>query len=386
MINYPLASSSWGDEEIQAIQKVIDTGMYSMGKFVSEFETEFSNFFKTKYSVMVNSGSSANLLMIAALFYKKVNPLKKGDTIIVPAVSWATTYYPLNQYGLKLKFVDIDLETLNYDLNSLETAVTDDVRAVMVVNILGNNNDFSKIESMTNNKEIYIIEDNCESMGSTYNGKFSGTFGLLGSFSTFFSHHMATMEGGVVVTEDKELYHIMLSLRAHGWTRNLPEENLVTGKKSSDPFEESFKFVLPGYNFRPLEMSGAIGLEQLKKLPDFLETRRENAKVFIEKFKNHPDFIIQKEIGESSWFGFSLIIKPESKLKRKDVVKKLTENGVDVRPIVTGDFTKNDVLKWFDYEIHDDLKNANILDGNGFFLGNHQFDIKGKIIALRSLL
>lgn len=386
MIDYSLASSSWGDEEIDAINDVIKTGMYSMGKKVAEFEKQFSNFFDTKYSVMVNSGSSANLLMVASLFFKKENPLKRGDTIIVPAVSWATTYYPLSQYGLKLRFVDIDLETLNYDIESLKTAVTDDVKAIMVVNILGNNNDFDEINKIIDDRDIYIIEDNCESMGSEYNNKKSGTFGIVGSFSTFFSHHIATMEGGVVVTEDEELYHIMLCLRAHGWTRNLPVENLVTGKKSSDPFEESFKFVLPGYNFRPLEMSGAIGIEQLKKLPQFVEARRLNAEHFVKLFKDDPNFIIQKEIGVSSWFGFSLIIKPESKLNRKDVVKILSDNGVDVRPIVTGNFAKNEVLKWFDYEIHSELKNADILDTNGLFIGNHQFDIRDKISKLREII
>lgn len=386
MINYQLASSSWADEEIKAINRVIDNGMYSMGNEVFAFEKEFSTFFDTSYSVMVNSGSSANLLMIAALFYKKENPLKRGDTIIVPAVSWATTYYPLYQYGLKLKFVDIDIETLNYDLTALSSAITSDVKAIMVVNILGNNNDFNIINNMISGKDIYLIEDNCESMGATFNNKFAGTYGIMGSFSTFFSHHMATMEGGVVVTEDEELYHIMLSLRAHGWTRNLPEKNLVTGTKSSDPFDESFKFVLPGYNFRPLEMSGAIGLEQLKKLPSFLEARRLNAEHFVSLFNNDENFYIQKAIGDSSWFGFSLIIKPESTVKRKDIVNILTQNGVDVRPIVTGNFAKNDVLKWFNYEIHENLHNADLLDANGFFLGNHQFDIREKISQVREII
>lgn len=386
MVDYPLASSSWGDEEISAINSVIETGMYSMGNKVFEFEKEFSKFFNTKYSVMVNSGSSANLLMIAALFFRKHNSLKKGDTIIVPAVSWATTYYPLAQYGLKLKFVDIDLYTLNYDIKKLKEAVTSDVKAIMVVNILGNNNEFSEIQECILGKDIILIEDNCESMGSVYKDKYSGTFGLMGSFSTFFSHHMATMEGGLVVTDDEELYHILLCLRAHGWTRNLPDKNLVTGEKSSDPFEESFKFVLPGYNFRPLEMSGAIGLEQLKKLPAFLDARRKNAEHFVKLFSDDSNFIIQKEVGHSSWFGFSMIIRPESKLKRKDVIDTLTKNGVDVRPIVTGNFAKNEVLKWFDYEISGNLSNAEVLDENGFFIGNHQFDIRDKITKLREII
>ncbi|WP_170914700.1 DegT/DnrJ/EryC1/StrS family aminotransferase, partial [Salmonella enterica] len=141
---------------------------------------------------------------------------------------------------------------------------SDKTRAILAVNLLGNPNDFSTIHEIISNKDIILLEDNCESMGATFQNKQAGTFGIMGSFSSFYSHHIATMEGGCVVTDDEELYHILLCLRAHGWTRNLPKENMVTGTKSDDIFEESFKFVLPGYNVRPLEMSGAIGIEQLK--------------------------------------------------------------------------------------------------------------------------
>ena len=196
---------------------------------------------------------------------------------------------------------------------------------------------------------------------------------------------MATMEGGFVTTDDEELYHILLSLRAHGWTRNLPKENRVSNK-SDDWFEESFRFVLPGYNVRPVEMSGAIGIEQLKKLPGFLKQRRDNAKLFVNLFKDHPDFMIQKDIDNSSWFGFSLIIKPDSDLKRKDIIKKLQENSIDCRPIVTGNFTKNEVMKYFDYEIHDELKNADYLHENGFFIGNSQVDLTDEIKFLSEVL
>jgi CDP-6-deoxy-D-xylo-4-hexulose-3-dehydrase len=196
---------------------------------------------------------------------------------------------------------------------------------------------------------------------------------------------MATMEGGFVVTDDEELYHILLSLRAHGWTRNLPKENKVSNK-SDDWFEESFRFVLPGYNVRPIEMSGAIGIEQLKKLPNFLKIRRENAKLFQKLFINHPDFIIQKDINNSSWFGFSLIIKPTSNLKRVDVVKKLMNANIDCRPIVAGNFTRNDVMKYFDYEIHSELKNADYLHENGLFVGNSQVNLENEIKYLAEVL
>jgi len=210
-------------------------------------------------------------------------------------------------------------------------------------------------------KNIELIEDNCESLGATFEGRQTGTFGAMGTYSSFFSHHISTMEGGIVSTDDEELYHILLCLRAHGWTRNLPKENKVTGTKSDNPFEESFKFVLPGYNVRPLEMSGAIGLEQIKKLQNFVDVRRENAALFQELFGNHPDFYIQKEIGKSSWFGFSFVLKPESKVNRLKLIEHLTNAGVECRPIVAGNFAKNEALKWFDYEIHGQLKMLIIL-------------------------
>ncbi len=385
MIKYPLASSTWDEKEINAIQSVITKNIYTMGDSVKEFEENFAKYAKSKYAVMVNSGSSANLLAVAALFYTKNPKLKRGDEVIVPAVSWSTTYYPLYQYGLKLKFVDIDLNTLNFDLEQLERAVTENTKMIFAVNLLGNPNDFDAINKIIGNRDIILLEDNCESMGAEYKGKQTGTFGIMGTFSTFFSHHMATMEGGLVVTDDEELYHVLVCIRAHGWTRHLPKENKVSNK-SDNWFEESFRFILPGYNFRPVEMSGAIGVEQLKKLPDFLEKRRENAKLFQSLFSDHKDFYIQHNTDNSSWFGFSFIIKPTSSLRRSDIVKKLESNGIDCRPIVTGDFTKNEVLRFFDYEIFGEMKNAQYLDKNGFFVGNHQILLTKEIKHLYNVL
>lgn len=374
---FPLATSSWDRAEYDAIQRVIQSDRYSMGAEVAAFETQFARQFGCAHAIMVNSGSSANLLMTAALFYSS-NPalrLQRGDEIIVPAVSWSTTYAPLGQYGLRMKFVDIDINTLNYDIDALASAVTDRTRAIMVVNLLGNPNDFDRIRAIIGDRPIVMIEDNCESMGARFNGRQCGTQGVMGSFSAFFSHHISTMEGGIVTTDDEELYHVMLSLRAHGWTRNLPKFNRLTGEKSDDPFEESFRFVLPGYNLRPLEMSGAIGQEQLKKLPSLIAGRRANGALFQDRMGNHPKFLIQEEIGESSWFGFSLVLRPGAGLKRRDVVRDLSDAGFECRPIVAGNFAKNPVMQHFDHDIHGTLKNAEYIDANGLFVGNHHYPI-----------
>lgn len=386
-VKFPLATSSWDQAEQDALQRVIKSDMFSMGPEVATFERQFADFFGAKYALMVNSGSSANLLMTGALFYTQ-NPelmLRPGDEVIVPAVSWSTTYYPLAQYGLVQKFVDINGETLNFDLDALKQAVTEKTRAIMIVNLLGNPNDFDRINAIVGDRKIVLLEDNCESMGATFNGKHTGTFAHVGSFSTFFSHHISTMEGGLVTTDDEELYHIMLSLRSHGWTRQLPKENRVTGTKSDDPFEESFNFVLPGYNLRPLEMSGALGQEQLKKLPDLIKGRRENARLFREGLSDHPLFSLQTEIGESSWFGFSLLVRPGAGISRRDLLAKLNESGIESRPIVAGNFAKNQVMKHIPHIIHGELSNAKYIDQNGLFVGNHHYPVPELVEVLQGI-
>lgn len=385
-MDYKLASSSWGPEEIDAIQGVIDEGMYSMGKSVKKYEQEFASYFGSKYCVMVNSGSSANLLMIAALFFHTKYKLKKGDEIIVPTVSWSTTYAPLQQYGLKLKFVDIDLDTLNIDTAKLKNAVSDKTKAIFAVNLLGNPNQFDEINEIISGKDIILLEDNCESMGAKYNSKFTGTYGLMGSFSSFFSHHISTMEGGCIITDDQELHEILLCLRAHGWTRNLSENNLLS-PLSSDSFEESFKFILPGYNLRPLEMSGAIGLEQLKKLPAFVEQRRKNAELFQKKFENNNNLRIQSEVGESSWFGFSIILNENANTSRAAILDELKKSNIEVRPIVTGNFLKNEkLLQFFDYDVGSSMEASEHLESNGFFVGNHQICLAKQIEHLSNVI
>jgi CDP-6-deoxy-D-xylo-4-hexulose-3-dehydrase len=385
---YPLATSTWDQAEYDAIQRVIASGMFTMGAEVQRFEKRFAEFVGSTYCVMVNSGSSANLLMVAALRYS-ANPLlqiRPGDEVIVPAVSWSTTYYPLYQYGLKIKFVDIDRDTLNYDLDQLAAAVGEKTRIIMAVNLLGNPNDFTRIHQIIGDRHIVVIEDNCESLGAEFEGRQAGTFGVMGSYSSFFSHHISTMEGGMIVTDDEEMYHLLLSLRAHGWTRNLPHENRVCGTKSDNAFDEAFRFVLPGYNVRPLEMSGAVGVEQLNKLPSLIQARKENAKSFKSLVSEISWLRTQKEIGSSSWFGFSLIIDPDSNVERQNLIEALNACGVECRPIVAGNFAKNEVLRWFDFEISGSLRNADILDRNGLFVGNHHYPLVSEFDALQEAL
>lgn len=386
-IKFPLATASWGREEIDAMHRVIESGMFTMGAHVRQFEEDFAAYTGARHSVMVNSGSSANVLMVAALFYTKNAALRlqRGDEVIVPAVSWSTTYYPLYQYGLKIKFVDIDLETLNFDLDQLATAVSPRTRAILAVNLLGNPNDFTRIREIIGDRQIVLLEDNCESLGARFEGRQAGTFGVMGTYSSFFSHHISTMEGGLITTDDEEIYHILLSLRAHGWTRNLPKYNHVCGTKSDDPFEESFRFVLPGYNFRPLELEGVLGIEQVKRLPGMIEERRKNGVLLQKALGDHPQILIQREIGQSSWFGFSLVLRPGCRITRAQLLEKLQEIGFECRPIVAGNFAKNEVVKYFNSEVHGALTNADHIDSNGLFIGNHHYPIPQAIDALSGI-
>ena len=377
-----LAHNTIQDKDYEILINFLKKRSYlNQSKVTKQFEKNFSKKVGTKYSTFVNSGSSANLLMIAAQMYVSKNKLKPGDEIIVPAVSWSTTYFPLQQYGLKLVFVDVSKDSFNIDPIKIEKAITKKTKAIFAVNLYGNPCDFTKIKKICKKKKLILFEDNCESLGAEYKGKFSGSFGITSSFSFFFSHHISTMEGGIVLTDDEELYQIMLSLRAHGWTRQLPKKNLITKKKSNDAFYELFNFVLPGYNIRPLELSGAIGKEQLKKIPSLTFARRKNASYFKKMVATLSNVKLQIETEKSSWFCFGILLN-----NRKKYLEPLRKKNIEFRPIVAGNFTKNPVIKYFDYKIHGKLINANIIHNNGLSFGNSHLDLRKKIDTLHSVL
>ncbi len=383
---YELASSSWGDEELQAIQNVIASNRFTMSDKVKEFEQDFAVKLGMKYSVMVNSGSAANLVSIAALCHKTERPLQRGDEVIVPAISWATTYYPLQQYGLKLRFLDVEIDSLNMDVSKLEEALTPKSRMVVGVSILGNPAALDVMRTFCDKHNLYLFEDNCESMGAKLNGRYCGTFGDINTYSTFFSHHIATMEGGMILTDDEELYHLCLSLRAHGWVRDLPQ-NTTLYSREDDAFGEAYRFILPGYNARPLEMSGAIGIEQLKKLDRMVAIRRQNAQLFQSLFADDKRFILQKENGISSWFCFTLIVKPESDFSRNQLFQKLREADIGFRMITGGNFLRHDVIKYFNHDVvGGSTPNADLAHDRGFFVGNHPHDIRPQLERLKQVL
>ncbi len=362
---YPLAYSTWGKEELEAIQRVCDSDMYTMGKHVKQFENEFADVFGSENAVMVNSGSSANLLMLSLLKWK----YKLTGDIIVPVVGWATTYFPISQNGFKINFVDVDKDTWNIDVDKIEAAITPNTCAVMAVNLLGNSCDYDRIIEICRKHNLMLIEDNCESMGAKHNGKHTGSIGLAGSFSFFFSHHIQTMEGGMVLTDSKDDADYMRSMRAHGWVRDLPD-NSPLYQKTGDAFNDNFIFATPGYNIRPLEMSGAIGIEQLKKWNNIMDARLKNKDHFLSLFADKPWVRVQKEIGTSSWFTFGMVLDGELKGRRQEVIDALAKAGIQNRPLASRNFLKQPVMRDLDFIDNKDYAAADDIHDNGFFVGN----------------
>lgn len=382
---YKLASTTWGTDELVIANKILASSNLTMGKNVKEFESKFASYIGTEYAVMFNSGSSANLAIIAALKYIKESKIQEGDNIIVPAVSWSTTYYPISQNGFILNFVDIDLDTLNIDISKIENAINPKTKAIFAVNLLGNPANLVKLNELAEKYDLILLEDNCESLGASIESRMTGSIGFASSHSFFFSHHICTMEGGMVNTNSKELMETLISLRAHGWTRGLETNNSVFSGSGND-WEDLYRFVLPGFNLRPTELSGAIGVKQLEKLPGFVEKRRENADFFVAKFKDSQNYKIQIESGNSSWFGFSIILQNKLIGKRKEIIELLTTNGVETRPIVAGNFTVNPVMKFLKFLPIPPLPAADLIHNEGFFIGNHHFDVSNEILHVYSIL
>jgi CDP-6-deoxy-D-xylo-4-hexulose-3-dehydrase len=304
----------------------------------------------------------------------------------VPAISWATTYHPLHQYGLKCKFIDVELDSLNIDTAQIEKAIGPRTRMIVAVSILGNPAAVDVMRRIADKHGLYFMEDNCESMDAELGGRKTGTFGDLNTYSFFFSHHISTMEGGIVLTNDKELFHLLRAMRNHGWTRDVPADTTIYEKKDSD-FYEAYRFILPGYNVRPIELSGAVGLEQLKKLPAMTAQRRKNLARFQKLFAGDERFIIQRENGKSSSFSFTIILNPKRNIDRKRVFESLKKADIGYRIITGGNFLRHDVIKYYDYEVVGGrTPNADIAHDYGFFVGNAPVDLSQQIDTLREVL
>lgn len=371
-MSYPIAFNKWQQDEYLALMSVLGSTRYTCGERVAEFEELFCETFGYKNAVMTNSGSSANLLIVAAMFYKGL--LDRDSTIIVPAIAWSTSYSPFIQFGMKLKVVDIDVKTLGYDIDALLETDAKDASAILVVNLLGNPNEYDKIMEYAKLNRLYVIEDDCEAMGAKYNGKTVGSMGIGSSFSTFYSHHISTMEGGFAVTSSEKLYEIMLSLRAHGWSRDT---------RQPMSYRNAYEFLYPGYNLRPLEITAAVGITQLRRFEETLKSYQKKASLFKSTVGTIPNIIIQREIGNSSWMGFYMLVEGLSDSKFDDLCKILESLGIEIRPIMCC-FHKQKMIKFADVDIPKPLTNADKVHKRGFYVGNP--DKESKILILDSRL
>ena len=384
---YSLAHDTWDDKELNALQKVMDSGRYTMGPEVAKFEEQFADYVGSKYAVMTNSGSSANLIALTSIVQNPNYDLNPGDEVIVPAVSWSTTFFPVQQNGLVLKFVDIDKDTLNIDPKLVEQAITEKTKAVFAVNLLGNSCELAELKRICDDRGLVLIEDNCESFAASHQNKYCATWGTAGTFSFFFSHHLQTMEGGMIVTDDEDLYDYMRSLRAHGWVRDIGNNSSLY-TKSGDPFEDSFRFVLPGYCVRPLEMSGAVGQVQLEKANDMLDQRIVNSKIYHHFFDNVDYARTQTPTQNSvhSYFGFSFVLQNSLLDKRSEVINLFREHGIECRPIVAGNFMRNPVIERLNYTTFGTYDGANEIHDQGFFLGNDNRILEEQLTKVKELM
>ena len=369
-----LHEPTFGAEEINAFLDQMLTTKVTMGPEVRKFEEQYAKEMGHKYAVFNNSGSSANLLAISAIANPLIsNNLKDGDEVIVPSLSWSTTVWPLIQHRLIPVLVDCDAKTFNFDLNKLEAAITPKTKAIMLVHVYGNPCDMDALLSISKKYNLQIIEDSCESMGAYYKNKTVGSFGRVGTFSFYFSHHITTLEGGICVTDDFELTETMRIMRAHGWTREADgHEDYVKKYPNIDP---RFIFVNLGYNLRATECQARMGQVQLPKLADFVKTRRKNVDLYFKKLSKYSDifdFQHEQKDGYSSWFGFSIILKPNCKFKVKEISTYLKSKNIENRPVIAGNIGNHPVMKSYKHVMAGDQSASNNIMKNAFALGCHQ--------------
>lgn len=356
--DYPTAFSCWGREEREAIDRVCNSGQYTMGPEVEAFEAEFAAWHGRRHGIMVNSGSSANLVAVAALFYVD-DTLQRGDGAMVPALAWSTTYAPLVQYGFTLHLVDCD-DTWNAVRYSKMTP-----SVFVACSVLGNAAMLERIVDEAINAQAWVIEDNCESLGAvTEYGTKTGTVGIASTFSFFYSHQISAIEGGMILTDDSKFASICRQLRAHGWTRD-------TKKPAS--FDEEYNFTVMGYNVRPVEMHAAIAREQLKKLDGFIEARRRNLDLFRDMT---ADLGIEHQHvrGQPSPFGMAFRVRDNG--TRAILAAALRAAGIDCRLPTGGSFGRHQYGVMWSNQI---TPRADLVHNTGMFLGNAPFDIAPQI-------
>ena len=380
----PLASSGLRKGDIDQIVRVLESGNLTMGKEVQKFENQMAKYLGVKHFVMVNSGSSANLLMIEALLRPTKSPprLHPGNGILVPAIAWPTTVWPLIQLGLNPIFVDINPETLALDLNSAQSLLDTSgisVRGIFPIHPLGLALSHEKLLAFADKNDLLLISDVCESLGSWVEGSHAGVSSLVSSFSFYFSHHITTMEGGGVATDDDEIADDLKSMRSHGWSRD--RSDAAEWAKSSTVTDAKFLFVSTGYNVRPMEIQAAVGCSQLLSLDDFVARRAWVARQVSEALAGTCMSIIgQEHIGLTnsrpthSWMLLPIRVSGDDfRAKKERILASLRESGVETRPVLTGNFVAQPaVQRILKQSLSPELfPQANAISHSTFLVGAH---------------
>ena len=368
----PLSIPTFSHEEVNdSLQSMLST-FVTMGDKVKKFEELFSKYLKIKNSVLVTNASAANLLALSVLTNPNIkNYLKPGDEIITPALTFATTVYPILDVGCVPVLCDIDLETLNIDEKQIEKLITKKTKALMPVHLLGNPCKIDKIKKIAKKYNLFLIEDAADSSGAEYHGKKVGTFGDMSTFSFFYTHIMTTIEGGMLCSNNDKFSELGKSKRAFGWIRDLKDKKKIEKKYKN--IDSRFLFVTRGYNLKPTEIQGAFGKHQIKKLNSFVEARRKNANFWYKKLKKYHKFFItirEQPNTKSAWYGFPVIVQKNAPFDRKKLIEFLNKKGVATRPILSGNIAQQPVAKEF-YFKKGNLKNAEFVNNCSFWIGNH---------------
>ncbi|TMQ17427.1 MAG: DegT/DnrJ/EryC1/StrS family aminotransferase [Candidatus Rokuibacteriota bacterium] len=369
----PLHVPSYGAEEVnEAIASLLSTHV-TMGEKVRRFEALWAEYLGVAEAVMVNSGSSANLVAVAALVNPALpRPLVAGDEVVVPAVAWSTTYFPLVNAGLVPVLVDVDLDTFTIDPAAVAGAIGPRTRALLPVHLLGNACDMRALGALAARHDLVMIEDACEAHGARFEGRPVGTFGAMGTFSFYFSHHISTIEGGMVVTDDPTLADLARMLRAHGWIRDVKRRPATAGA----PIDERFLFVNLGYNLRPTELQGAFGMHQMAKLEPFIKIRRDNVEYWNAALRRHARWLRECPGRDTAgsravWFGYPITVRPEAPFSRDDLTRFLESRRIETRPIMAGNFRDQPAIRLFPHRLVGGLDNAALVMRQSFFIGNH---------------
>jgi CDP-6-deoxy-D-xylo-4-hexulose-3-dehydrase len=370
----PLSTVNYGADEVLEVLDTLLSGYVTMGSKVAQFEELWASHVGRKHAIMVNSGSSANLAAISALASPRYpGGIRPGDEVITTAIPWSTTVAPIVQVGAIPVFVDVDPDSFNIDTNLIRDAISPKTRAIMPVSLLGNPQGMEQVAIIARDNDLLLIEDACEATGSSINGKRIGTFGEFGTFSFFFSHHISTIEGGMVVTDDDLLADLVRSIRAHGWTRD--SKFGLKELQADSELQSKWTFIESGYNLRPTEIAGAFGIRQLPKLDPIIDHRRETAAIWsksLAEFENLISVSSEQSGSRHSWFGYPIVVKARAGFDRDQLADYLKSRSIDVRPIIAGNILEHPVIEQWPHRIHGEISTAAWIHRNGLMVGVHE--------------